>query len=177
MLSIVDALVKTERGRSVNSSSLLNHWDFSYGFFIGEIFASTYPDRVGRFIIDGVVDFDDYISGTEVNDIYLEDAVINSFFTYCYLAGSSLCDFYFGNSSEDIHSLFESIFLPLDASYAFTQHWTNTATVQEHPRLLATQLVTYEAAVTNLTITAIEAASYIGTTTVNITGTIPKLTE
>ncbi|THV50899.1 hypothetical protein BGAL_0131g00040 [Botrytis galanthina] len=195
MLSIVDAFAKTERGQGVSSSSLLNYWGFSYGSFIGETFASMYPDRVGRVANDGVVDPEDYISGTELKDIYLEDAVIDSFFTYCYLAGPSLCDFYTGNSSEDIRHRFENVFLTLNASYAFAQNWTNATTIQESLEsikstvrltaytpiesfpILATQLVAYEATLSNLTVVAIEAASNIGTTTPNIAGTVPQLTE
>ncbi|ATZ58189.1 hypothetical protein BCIN_16g00410 [Botrytis cinerea B05.10] len=195
MLSIVDAFAKTKRGQDVSSSSLLNYWGFSYGSFIGETFASMYPGRVGRLAVDGVVDPEDYISGTELKDIYLEDAVIDSFFTYCHLAGPSLCDFYTGNSSKDIHTRFENIFLPLNASYAFAQNWTNATTIQESLEsikstvrltaytpinsfpILATQLVAYEAALSNLTFSAIEAASSIGATTTNVLGTVPQLTE
>ncbi|KAF5871553.1 putative alpha beta-hydrolase protein [Botrytis fragariae] len=195
MLTIVDAFAMTDRGQGVNSSSLLNYWGFSYGSFIGETFASMYPDRVGRVAIDGVVDPEDYISGTELKDIYLEDAVIDSFFTYCHFAGPSLCDFYTGNSSKDIRNRFENIFLPLNASYAFSQNWTNATTIQESLvsikstvrltaytpidsfPILATQLVAYEVALSNLTLPAIEAASNIGATTANIIGTVPQLTE
>ncbi|TGO53047.1 hypothetical protein BOTNAR_0306g00100 [Botryotinia narcissicola] len=195
LLSIVDAFAKTERGQDVSSSSFLNYWGFSYGSFIGETFASMYPDRVGRFAIDGVVDPEDYISGTELKDIYLEDAVIDSFFSYCHLAGPSLCDFYTGNSSEDIRHRFENIFLPLNTSYAFAQNWTNATTIQQSLEsikstvrltaytpiesfpILATQLVAYEATLSNLTVAAIEAASNIGTTTPYFTGTVPQLTE
>lgn len=125
----------------------------------------------------------------------MEDAVIDSFFTYCHLAGPSLCDFYTGNSSEDIRHRFENIFLPLNASYAFAQNWTNATTIQESLEsikstvrltaytpieyfpILATQLLAYEATLSNLTVVAIEAASNIGTTTPNLAGTVPQLTE
>lgn len=35
----------------------------SYGTFLGQTFASMFPDRVDRMYLDAVVDTDDYISG------------------------------------------------------------------------------------------------------------------
>lgn len=55
MLSIVDAFAATERGKTTKDSSLLNYWGISYGTFIGETFASMYPDRVGRVVLDGTI--------------------------------------------------------------------------------------------------------------------------
>jgi pimeloyl-ACP methyl ester carboxylesterase len=55
MLSIVKAFAATERGKRVEDSSLLNYWGISYGTFVGETFASMYPDRVGRVLLDGMI--------------------------------------------------------------------------------------------------------------------------
>jgi len=57
MLSIIDAFAVTEQGRIVENSSLLNYWGFSFRSFLGEAFASMYPDRVGRMAIDGMDPF------------------------------------------------------------------------------------------------------------------------
>lgn len=54
MLSIVDAFSASERGKDLANSTLLNYWGFSYGTFLGETFASLYPDRVGRMALDGM---------------------------------------------------------------------------------------------------------------------------
>jgi pimeloyl-ACP methyl ester carboxylesterase len=62
MLSIVDAFAATESGRAAEGSSLLNYWGISYGTFIGETFASIYPDRVGRVVLDGKIPFPGKIS-------------------------------------------------------------------------------------------------------------------
>lgn len=39
------------------------YWGQSYGTVLGATFASLFPDRVGRMILDGVVDADDYYEG------------------------------------------------------------------------------------------------------------------
>ncbi|KAK2035509.1 hypothetical protein LX32DRAFT_688435 [Colletotrichum zoysiae] len=41
-----------QRLRYEPGSELLQYWGFSYGAFLGGTFASLYPDRVGRMIVD-----------------------------------------------------------------------------------------------------------------------------
>lgn len=76
MLSIIDAwdewraetLQKDVNAQTLNNNSLnknsysfdtkgkLVYWGFSYGTLLGSTFSFMFPDRVGRVILDGVVD-------------------------------------------------------------------------------------------------------------------------
>ena len=46
----------------------LQYFGISYGTLLGNYFASMFPDRVGRMVLDGVVDADDYSSEQVRND-------------------------------------------------------------------------------------------------------------
>ena len=195
MLSIVNAFAASERGETVRGSSLLNYWGVSYGTFIGETFASMYPDRVGRVLLDGVVDPRDYIAGLELSQINLVDAVTNTFFEYCHAAGPENCPFYTGNTAKDIAQRFTDLFVPLNSTYATAQGWANATVITQSLALMkenirrfcydpitffppmAQQLVAYESAIRNLTVDGIEAVSSIGIDQTPIPGTIAPIEE
>ena len=62
-----------------------------------------FPDRVGRVILDGVVDADYYVAPLWYQSVIDADSVHESFFTYCAQAGASKCDIARqGDSAEDI---------------------------------------------------------------------------
>ena len=106
-----------------------------------------------------------------------------------------LCPFYTGTTAQDIQSRFETLFIPLNASHAVAQNWTNAtiiteslATIKKTLRLntyspitsfpaMALQLVAFEQALTNLTYEAIEAASNLGVVNVDVPGTVTELQE
>lgn len=80
----------------------LVYWGFSYGTLLGATFASMFPDKVGRIILDGVVDFDHYVSPMLDNAIFDTDAIWDKFFDYCADARDR-CPFYqLGDTAEDI---------------------------------------------------------------------------
>ena len=66
---------------------LLNYWGLSYGSYLGNTFASMFPDRIGRMILDGVVDADDYAVTGWTTNLQDHNKTWETFFQYCYEAG------------------------------------------------------------------------------------------
>ncbi|KUJ12862.1 alpha/beta-hydrolase, partial [Mollisia scopiformis] len=114
MISIVDAFASSPLSEGVEDPSLVNFWGFSYGTFVAQTFASMYPDRVGRFVIDGVVDPDDYRSGNLLTNLQFTDEAFSSYFVYCHLAGPTVCPYAAGSSAFDIFERFEQTVERLD---------------------------------------------------------------
>lgn len=74
----------------------LKYWGFSYGTVLGGVFASMYPDRVGRMVSDGNVDYEEWFGGegSRINSIRDADKVMDAFYTTCHTAGRERCDFW-----------------------------------------------------------------------------------
>jgi pimeloyl-ACP methyl ester carboxylesterase len=85
----------------------LQYWGFSYGTFLGSTFASMFPDRVGRVILDGVVSSYDYLHSLANGSLTDTQKAMDSFYTYCL---SSSCPLAGSNATFDtIKSRVESI--------------------------------------------------------------------
>lgn len=67
---------------------LLNYWGLSYGTYLGNTFASLFPDRIGRMVLDGVVDADDYAKTGWTSNLQDNNKTWATFFQYCFDAGS-----------------------------------------------------------------------------------------
>jgi hypothetical protein len=61
---------------------------------LSQYFAAMYPRKVGRLVIDGVVDVNNYYTGEWYLDLDNTDAVLLSFFKFCHQAGLSKCPLY-----------------------------------------------------------------------------------
>jgi len=109
MLEIVeraDALRNTNAstaGRNVTAGKkhkpLLHYWGTSYGTVLGNTFASMFPDRVGRMVLDSVADADDYTSGLWRKNLMDVEIIADRFYQTCFDAGN-LCPLRQGHDQE-----------------------------------------------------------------------------
>lgn len=65
----------------------LNYIGISYGTFLGNTFASMFPERIERMWIDAVVDGDDWSAGTFRNDVNDAEKIVDQFYELCYESG------------------------------------------------------------------------------------------
>lgn len=131
MLSIVDAFSATEDGqRASKPSHLLNYHGLSYGTFLGQTFASMFPERVGNMVLDGVVDPEDYLTSLASKSVNHLDGAIAAFFIYCHEAGPSVCPYYTGSSAKDIYERFHRSLTQLDAEKSRQENWSNATDIE-----------------------------------------------
>ncbi|KAI2629118.1 TAP-like protein-domain-containing protein [Hypomontagnella submonticulosa] len=116
---------KMEPGDSTKGK--LVYWGFSYGTLLGATFASMFPDKVGRIILDGVVDADHYVDKVAKDNIMDADAIWDSFFTYC-VEAKHRCQFYrFGDKPENMKTRFNDImsWLEKEPVIAIPPNWNS----------------------------------------------------
>ncbi|CAG8016740.1 unnamed protein product [Penicillium olsonii] len=95
-----------ERTRWRRGEEELLYWGRSYGTLLGMTFASLYPDRVTRAVLDGVVDMVKYYKGIGPSAIADADAIFERFGQYCNAAGPIGCPFYIDGGAEAIKAAY-----------------------------------------------------------------------
>lgn len=131
ILSIVDAFAATEDGqRAAKPGHLLNYLGTSYGTFLGQTFASMFPNRVGSMVLDAVVDPESYLTNMTHNSMNHIDGAIALFFIYCHEVGPSKCSYYTGSSAKDIFQRFKRLYVQLDAKKAREHNWSNATDIE-----------------------------------------------
>ncbi|KAL0059389.1 hypothetical protein AAF712_013867 [Marasmius tenuissimus] len=108
----------------VHGKEKLMYWGFSYGCTLGYTFASMFPDKVERMVLDGVPDDEDYYTATWLNGLRDADESLNWFFRACQEAGPTSCPFY-EESVEAIEDKFSGILKDLLESPIPV--WTNSS--------------------------------------------------
>ncbi|KAJ6256351.1 Tripeptidyl aminopeptidase [Drechslerella dactyloides] len=128
MLEIAKADARS-RGQC-EETVLVNYYGVSYGTVLGQTFTSLYPQHVGRFVLDSVVDIADYYSGNILRSTAnYSDAGFSTFFTRCFDAGPEKCSFYTGRSSDAIRDRFNNVMAQFDLGKAQREKWDNLTLV------------------------------------------------
>lgn len=79
------------------------YWGFSYGTLLGQTYASMFPERSKRVIIDGVVNqFDWYEKRTITEDFDSSDQVFEGFLDECVKAGQNCTLSALSNSKDEL---------------------------------------------------------------------------
>lgn len=113
MLHYAEVLAESKGERKTDAK--LWYYGGSYGTVLGTTFAALFPDRIGRMILDAVVDVEDYYQGKWAANLPDTDAAIRTFFKYCFEAGREKCDFW-SDSSEVIEAHFNAVVADLEAN-------------------------------------------------------------
>ncbi|KAG5982046.1 hypothetical protein E4U55_002394 [Claviceps digitariae] len=86
------AELKKKRSAVDEDVPRLQYLGFSYGTILGNYFASLFPERIGRIVLDGVCNADDYSKGGGwLTNTVDADALIDELFTGCFQAGPLTC--------------------------------------------------------------------------------------
>ncbi|KAK6503751.1 hypothetical protein TWF481_008755 [Arthrobotrys musiformis] len=108
---------------------LVNYYGLSYGSVLGQTFTSLYPQHVGRFVIDSVVDLKDWYDADIRSTLQHTDEGVATFFTRCFDAGPEKCDFFTGHTSGAIRDRFNRLWANFDTARAIQENWANTTDV------------------------------------------------
>jgi pimeloyl-ACP methyl ester carboxylesterase len=130
VVSFLDAYANSSYSAGAENPDLFNGWFFSYGTYIGQVFAMLFPERIGRVVLDGVVVAEDWVSGGDFSWIHADEA-FTTFFVYCHIAGPSQCSYYTGSTPQDIFARFERTVSRLDPGYATQQGWANSSLIND----------------------------------------------
>ncbi|WDK22701.1 hypothetical protein CGRA01v4_13991 [Colletotrichum graminicola] len=76
-------------------------YGITYGTVVGTTFASMFPDRVGRMILDGVLDAENYYINDWRGNVNQMDEAMERFLTLCHSSGPEKCAFW-GPTPADI---------------------------------------------------------------------------
>lgn len=69
----------------------IQYYGVSYGSYLGGTFAAMFPDRVGRLVVDGVVEYKNYLSANWSSNLLDTEKTMDSFYFHCARAGFPAC--------------------------------------------------------------------------------------
>ncbi|KAF6804851.1 hypothetical protein CPLU01_16030 [Colletotrichum plurivorum] len=98
----IDELRWKESGRDKPADAelpRLQYMGHSYGSYLGNVFASMFPERIGRLMIDAVWDPNDYATGTYHSYFNDAEAIIDLFYEVCFEARENCAIWTSGDAS------------------------------------------------------------------------------
>jgi pimeloyl-ACP methyl ester carboxylesterase len=101
------------KGRYTAGKEKLQYWGFSYGTQLGSTFASMFPDRVGRVVLDGVVNAENYGAGLWSDNLHDTEKVMQYFYKTCAAAPGRCPLSNPGSTADDIEAKIQSILADL----------------------------------------------------------------
>ncbi|KAI1651056.1 TAP-like protein-domain-containing protein [Daldinia loculata] len=117
----------------------IQYWGFSYGTVLGNYFASMFPGRVDRMILEGVVDIHDYNAAAWSKNLQDTQEDYDQLFINCFEAGSHCALHKPGDSGpSDIRARVDAFLEQLDESPA--QIVTNSS-IEEITRADVTTII------------------------------------
>jgi pimeloyl-ACP methyl ester carboxylesterase len=79
--------------RAVLGESKLNYMGYSYGTFLGTTYASVFPLRVGRFVLDGAIDPTVSDEDQSANQLKAFDQALKNYLNDCLTVNKAKCPF------------------------------------------------------------------------------------
>ncbi|KAK4142660.1 TAP-like protein-domain-containing protein [Dichotomopilus funicola] len=125
MVSIVDAWdewVEKEGGEERELKGKLVYWGFSYGTYLGATFARMFPERVGRVIVDGVVDAELYEEMLWRESLLDADSVLIPFWGYCASAKKRCALYREGDKMIDVKKRYDKVMEMLEKDFITFTH-------------------------------------------------------
>ncbi|KAI9163658.1 Tripeptidyl aminopeptidase [Paramyrothecium foliicola] len=108
----------------------IQYWGFSYGTVLGRYFASMFPGRVGRMMLEAVEDVHEYANSTWSGNLKDVQDALQAFWDTCYKAGPR-CALYdhADRGPDDINSRVRSFMSGLERSPASYVSHNTVATI------------------------------------------------
>ncbi|KAF7336666.1 AB hydrolase-1 domain-containing protein [Mycena venus] len=78
----------------------LQYWGVSYGSVLGSTFAAMFPDKVGRVVVDGVLDMNAWFTANLTLEMGDTNKDLQTFVDGCAAAGPDACAFHASSSAE-----------------------------------------------------------------------------
>lgn len=107
------------------------YWGFSYGTVLGNTLASMFPGRMGRVILDGVVDIHDYMHAEWSRNLLDAEKIVEYFYDTCFEAGKD-CPLWRAKdaSSKDIKDRIDQLIKDTDKNPVIFVPVDKTSTVR-----------------------------------------------